>query len=1403
MSALSEVLASYVPKIVLRRLRSHPEPIAEAAFEHFSSAALYADISGFTALTERLESLPLAERGAGAEAVTQMINNYFEQLINLVLAHGGDIAKFTGDGLLALWPVFPGDGSASLSDAILSAGACGLAVQEALHDYHTSDGTRLSMRMGIGAGDVHVLYLGGVFQRWEILVAGEPIRQTSRAEKLARPGQVVLSPEAVARVPEKVRGIPVTTGADTLDAGRPPLSLREISGNPAVNAPLSHGDSVIPEGSLRPFIPQAIYKVLDSGLSAWLAELRRVTVLFINIPGLDHTTETGLPEAQEIVQELQKTIYQYEGSINKLNLDDKGTTLVAAYGLPPLAHENDAERGAQAALAVHDSFEKFGMRGAIGVGSGLAFCGVIGSHMRREYTMMGDPVNMAARLMQAAAAISEGPPILCDIHTYQSAQFQLAFESRSPIALKGKARPAPVFRPLGERAGRTVEAQAHGEWVRMLVGRREERFTLAERLQTLQRGGLGATFVIEGEAGIGKSRLIQDLVEKSERLGVVHLEGSGNSIDRETPYLAWRSVFEQIFRHAESHSDGSGKGDPLEGYRSLFATFGISDHFPLVNVVLNLGLEDNEITSQMVGLVRAQNTRRALTQVLSGFALQQPTVLIIEDAQWLDSASWALLADVFREVGQILLLLATRPIEDPLPAEFERILEEPETHHFVLNTLSREETADLVSTTLEVRDIPAAIIRLIHEKAEGHPFYSQELAYSLRDSGILQLQNGSARLAPGADVRTLSFPDTIQGVITSRIDRLDPTEKLTLKVASVLGRSFNYPALVDIHPIPTDKSIIRSDLEALDRLEMTSLEQTEPELSYIFKHIITQEVSYNLMSFAQRQQLHHAAGEWYERQYADDHSPFYARLAYHWSKAGAGEKAIAYYELAGEEALLGGAYSEAINLFREAIDWNRRLGRRSNSGQVRVAARMLIAEADFMEARWLRKLGEAYLGLGQLPESRDHLERALAILGRKEILSPLRMGVQTAGQIMLQMLIRAAPAGLFRVRQERQRGLVERARVFRNLGEISFFENDTLSVIHSVVTVLNLNERSGGSAEVAEVYANMGLICSFVPLHFLARFYLQKAVLTAEKADRLATRAYVSMVNGLYRIGIGDWARVEVVVREAIEIYRRIGDQRRLGETLSIVCMSEHLQGNFRASIAAYEELFTIGNETGNVQQETWGLDGQAINYLRLGDLERAGRMLDEARPLLDISQDVTESYTFRSIEAVLNLYLNRPLDALKCVQAALKMEVAASSLYSMLEGYAGIIEVLLSLWEQGYQPPFEYDFSSSAVGVCRDFAGYARRFPIGSPRARIWEGVLAWLSGNHKRAHRLWNRGLSEARSMNMPYEQALAHKWIGEHSASHSQAGQRHLQQARELFSALEAKADLSRLGGTRRAN
>ena len=1375
---LLETLASYIPKIILRHLSNHPGGVAEPFSETHEAATLFADISGFTPLTERL-----AQSGpAGAERLADILNNYFGKLINLVNDYGGDVVKFAGDALLAIWPSSLHD--SSLPELTALAVQCALSAQAELRDYRVAEDIRLALRMGIGVGSVFNVHLGGAHNRWEFFLTGESIVQASEAEKRAAPGKVAVTSQAWALIQDRFHSYSMEEGYREVQSPVEEIQPRPLPA-PALEPEL--------EAGMRAHIPAAILSRLSAGQARWLAELRRVTIIFVNLPDLG--SETPLREGQEIMKTMQEVIYYFEGSINKLNVDDKGVTLIAVQGLPPLSHEDDAVRGVQTARELKTRLDALNLRNSIGVTTGMVFCGAIGNTLRREYTMMGDVVNLAARLMMASSN-----EILCDEATYEAAKESLDFESLPEILVKGKHEPIRIYHPRRGQKKITF-TQPDSE----LVGRYSERAILAGQLHAFLRGNEKGLILIQGEAGIGKSRLLADLISQANKLGIYTLVGFGDAIEKLKPYHGWRPVLKKMF-YLEGITDSQIGRLPIP--LEMFKDPALSYMIPLLNDVLPLDLPQNDLTNQMSADVRAENTRNVMVHLIQSQTSKTRTLLVIDDAHWLDSSSWAVLQVVIQNVKPLLVVIASRPVPEPVPVELRQIIQNSDTVRIQLETLPPEEILGLVCQSLGVKSLPDAVTGLLHEKAQGNPFFSQELAYALRDSGILRIVDGKCFLSPEVILSTLHLPDTVQGAIISRVDRLGVQEQFTLKVASVIGRIFALKTLHHIYPIDDDKPNLVEYLRKLESLDITPLDSPDPDPAYIFKHNITQEVVYNLLPFARRQELHREIAQWFEWTFGEKIgenglTPFIPILAHHWSKANNPQKAIEYLEKAGEQALNQYANHEAVDFFRECIDTGEKYQAAQNISKLR-------------QARWARQLGEAYLRLGQLSTSEKYLRQALALLGRPLPKSERAFIFGLLGQVSLQFLKRVIPQKPI-TNPEQKETLLEIARVYHHLSEIFFFDQKTAAMIYTNLSTINRTEPAGPSPDLAVAYGSMGVASGLIPMHGVARAYLTSSQNVALSLEHLPSIAYTQMVESVYRMGLAEWDQVRELLEKTIDAYRRLGDSSRLGSALILMADWHYLRGNYREALSLCKEVHQLGRRSGSPQQQVWGLGSQAEVVIRQGYMHHArdaADYIEEALTLLAENPDLTEETRNHGTMAIARLRMGEYQLAFDAAQAAGKLiaKTPTPTLFSVFEGYAAPPAVYLVLWEYGphlHKLPYGGKPITFTMQDCKDGAHralkslrqFARIFPIGQPRAALWTGLYEWLNGNSEKASKIWHKGLEMADSLGLPWEAGRIHYEMGRRKPAGSAARVDHLRQASLIFTRLGAEHDQARVERERR--
>jgi class 3 adenylate cyclase/tetratricopeptide (TPR) repeat protein len=1353
---LADKLSSYVPDVIVERLSRDPTILASPLAEKFTGAVLIADVSGFTAMTESL-----ARRGAvGAEALCQLMNDYFGHAIAVIVAHGGDVIRFAGDALLAAWYAASGEDIAALT---ARATDCALAIQAELHDYQSTQGQPLSLKLGVGTGEFVLLHIGGVLDRWEFLVSGPAFVQAFTALDKAGPGQVVVSLRGWAHVQAQFAGRQLSMGSVLVESAHAPGEPRAAVA-PQVRAEMAP--------ALRGYIPGAVLSCLSAGYDDWLGELRVVSVLFVNLPELNYATP--LEHAQQIMRYLQEELYRFEGHINKLNVDDKGTSLLAAMGLPPLAHEDDAKRAVQAALAMQRKLAQLGLRNSIGIATGRVFCGSVGSRRRREYTLLGDAVNVSARLMQAALG-----DVLCDEATFHMARGRIEFERLADVMIKGRTESVAVYRPVESRRPLSTTSGA-------LIGRRPEREILAERLRSFVAGAEPPVIIVEGEAGIGKSRLVSDMLDAARACGVTCFVGAGDSVEASTLYYAWRPVFHQLLDLDSVDST------PETRRRHILSQLARDPELlrlaPLLEGIVPCGLEDNDGTVNMTGQVRGENTRALLLRLLAGVASQSPMLVALDDAHWHDSASWALTSLVSRQVPSILLLVATRPFTQNGPVEYSQLLRNSRTIHVPVQRLAAAETEGLIAQCLGVRGVPETVVALVQQMAEGNPLFIEELVYALRDGGLLQVEEGQCRLAANLpDWRRLGFPDTLHGVIASRIDRLGTPQQVAVKVASVIGQHFRFRVLHDNYPLEAEKPKLCEHLALAQEAEIVSLETPVPEASYLFRHAIIQQVAYELLPFQQREQLHRAIAQWYEESCDDSLNQRYSFLAHHWRYGGEPAKAVNYLEKAGEEALRSGGYSEAAGFFSDALNLD-------------VAARL--ATSEFRRARWERELGEACLGLGRLSESREHLERAVGLLGRAAPATPARLTANFLRHVLRQLGQRALHGPWMRHSPSRRANAdadIEAARAYERLAEIYYLSGEKSRLLHAFLVTLNLSEKAGPSAELARAYASNSFVAGLLGLRRLSRAYGRDALATAKVIDDPLATAWVFGAAGISALGRGEAAQAQDALRQAIAVYSRLGDWQHWGECMAMTAQASYVMGDFRRGLDLWTEFYATARTRGDHLQQAWGLNGQAEGLLRTGGAEQAEEAISLLGTALGLFTENTDKISMLSSYGLLALANLRRGDRQSALQAAengmqLIDEMPSPTAYYLLGGYVGVASTYLELYEAGDSD------QRKALGpqvhkACRALRRLARPLPLGGPSACRCKGQTLWLSGHQRAAWKAWKKCLQVASRLEMPYEEALAHLEIGRRLPLGHPERDSHLTLARDMFASLNTPFDLDR--------
>ncbi|MEZ4768869.1 MAG: adenylate/guanylate cyclase domain-containing protein [Caldilineales bacterium] len=612
-------------------------------------------------------------------------------------------------------------------------------------------------------------------------------------------------------------------------------------------------------------------------------------------------------------------VYRYEGTVARL----MGDGILAFFGAP-LAHEDDPQRATLAGLAIVAAIKSYRARVLhqwgidldvrIGINTGLVVVGAVGSDLRMEYTALGDAINLAARMEQTAqpGTVQIAEP------TYKLVSPLFDVEALEYVEIKGKAEPMRAFRVLGEKATpgplRGI-AGLHSP----LVGRDREAAALWSAVERMQAGS-GQIVSVMGEAGLGKSRLIaevRDAVDLDPTYQLQWLEGRSLSYETTTPFAPFIDLLSGYFRLQAGQSDGERYALIAERLALLFGEQGRS-MAPFLASLFSLPIPDPDaerVRYLEPPMLRAGIFSRAATLV-ERLAGNQPLVLVLDDVHWIDPTSLELLESLLplTERAPLLIVLSFRPRRQEPSWRLHELAQRDYAHRYTsitLQPLDQMQARALVANLLHVEDLPESVRQLILDKSEGNPFFVEEVIRSLLDSGLVVREDDHWRAT--ADIVTVSVPDTLTGVITARLDRLDDATRQIVQAASVIGRDFSYDTLADILGATNGK--LNASMTNLVQRQLVREKSLHPRRVYTFKHVMTQEAAYNSALLSLRRDLHRRTAESLVQRAPEQA----ADIARHFLEARQPARAMPYLVAAGDRAARNYASQEAIEHYRKAV----------------------------------------------------------------------------------------------------------------------------------------------------------------------------------------------------------------------------------------------------------------------------------------------------------------------------------------------------------------------------------------------------------------------------------------------------------------------------------------------------
>ena len=1186
----------YVPRVLLRRLATAPdEPVLT-----LDGTVVFVDLSGFTRLSERLAS----KGKEGAEHIVDTIDSCFSVLLSEAYENGGSLVKFGGDALL-LW--FEGEGHP------LRACASAVAMRRTLRRIGRirAGGSEVVLRMSVGVhSGAYETFLVGASHR-EYLIAGPAASTVVQMEAAASAGQILVSRETASLLPDRWTGAACGPGVLLARAREQPAWVPDtVTARPSDDAVAMCLSSAMRAHLLRTSAP---------------AEHRIATAAFLQYGGLDELITGRGPAAaaaalDELICAAQEAADHYQICFLNSDIAGDGGKLLFSAGAPR-AVGDDEERMLLAMRQILEAQPHLPIR--IGVNRGSTFTGEVGPPCRRTYAVMGDVVNLAARL---SAKAPWGAMYTTDA-ARSRVKGRFALTSVAPFAVKGKVRPIEAV--IVGTAARSAPPGSSGTHVQ-LIGRDLELAVLRRSIAEAA-SGKGVLIELVGETGSGKSRLLAEGRELAGTMPTIH--ATCEVYTQSIPYVAWREPLRQLL--------GLGWEAPDEVVLERLQTHVLASHpqllpwLPLLAIAMGIKAPSTQEVEELAQDVRTTKLHEVVLTFLAP-ALTAPTLVLIEHAQLMDEASTALLdALAGRLEHSSWVVLATRRDVD---GGFTTT--SPSALRMELTPLSPTETFALAEATPEAQVIPPHVLQLAVERSAGSPeFLLDLLSAAAGGSGVL--------------------PDSIEAAASMRIDALEPDDRVLTRRAAVLGLSFDPRRLGHV----LEPGAEEPGEETWWRL--SAIFATDPDGHIRFKRPAVCEVAYDGLPFRLRRQLHAAIGRALENDLGGGRDVEPAVLSRHFSAAGDHGRARKYALIGAGRASASFAHADAAHLYRLAIDAGRhdgasaaelaasweslgaalhRTGELPAAAEAITAARRLTVDDPVAQGRLLYRhtlIAEnsarlvtavrwAHRGLRAL-ENRNEPE---AVVWRARTLARLafyrvrQRRLLEAERLCHRAVAEAEPVGeleaqayayymldaaLFEAGREAELGYSERAlEIYRRLGDLEQ-EGSVLNNLSNFAAerwswgeALQLLRRSVDCSERAGVHGQVALAESNIGEIILDRGLYEEASSHVRRARRLfnsigdrAGTAYATALLGRLAVRSRRHGEGISLLRQAIEDLQSLGEHGYADFAESWLAEAESFGGDPRRALAISTRLIVTSERTLPLLHRA-----RAIALARLGKAE-------------------------------------------------------------------------------------------------------------------------------------------------------------------------------------------------------
>jgi predicted ATPase/class 3 adenylate cyclase len=1140
---------------------------------------MFVDLSGFTPLTEAL----MGKGSRGAEELSIILKDIFEPLVEVVYTHGGFIPYYAGDAFTAIFPQ-----ADDLDLGVFMHGA--LSVRDLFKQRSYKFGAfQIGVKIGLSYGTVEWGIVGRYHRAFYF--RGDPVDEAALCQDLAKnhASSIALGKKLLKLLPPDLEVIPVNEDFFCLG---PQVKAQEV------RLPVR----VIPalrREVMELFLPA---EVLDY---SQVGEFRTVISVFIAFEGVPN--HALLNKFAGVVLE---QINNFSGYFKEIDFGDKGGVMTCFFGAP-VSFENNIDRALEFIHALNQELyelrAQYGVQFKAAATEGTAYTGLIGGRERLQYAVVGNRVNLAARIMSYA----DWEEVLVDGEIQKNRNFN--FQHRGDIRYKGIKGDIPTYILMGRNESRQ---QVYSE---NMVGRDAEMFRLLDFSNPLLEGQPTGVAYIFGEAGIGKSRLCYELkntllrdqkaqwhtcpadqiLRKPFNPFVYFLKNYfDQSLEKNTSRNLQRfeARFQQLLDKLQSVPDAQALRDDLIRTKSVLAAQVGIMYF-------------DSLWEQLDARGRYQNTIQSIIDLLLAESLIRPLVIELEDAHWIDENSQELLFELVRHLKRhpIFLLITSRygdegqkpQLLDPLLLEAQQVRGPLEID---LNVLQPEAVRQFAELKLQ-GSISEAFFVLLQRAANSNPFYLEQLLEYFSEQNLLQQSNGLWNLKD----ENIQLSSSINSILTARIDRLSSLVKETVKAAAVIGREFEVPVLTEVMKYNEEFSRTGPDTELLTEqigvAERVQIWRAMNELRYIFRHSLLREAAYSMQLRARLQQLHRLIAEAIERLYGDHIDERFVDLAFHYEQAGVFDKTCSYLRRAGDYARRNFQNQQALDLYEKLLH-------------------LLGSEQDIAsQIKTLLKKGKIQELIGKWEDCEDTYKRALDLAKQHRDVILLGRANNSMGRVVMlrgdyteAMRYYQKSVSLFESVEDKF-GFAE---VYGNLGNLYFRQGKYEEAKKYFQDSLSIGQEIRGYVVDSQIVANLGLTYMNQGNYDEGIRQQQEQLAYCQAHNDKPGMATIHTYIGIVLQEKGDYEEALFHFQAGLDLATELGNKHLTAVGIGNIGLIYERQGKYNEAMELYVKDLELTEELGDKQGESiaLGFIGQLLNIQ--GDFHRAIEYMQKALMLCE-----------------------------------------------------------------------------------------------------------------------------------------------------------------------------------------